>query len=143
MEFVLEKYLEEFIATNFDRIDFGANLELYQDDENSGRQYPTHQVGNIDLLAIDKKKKEFLVIELKKGRSSDEVIGQILRYMGWVKEELAIEDYEGYSVSGIIILKNKDDKVDYALKMVSGVKIFLYTVTFKLKLLINGESLES
>ena len=132
MEFVMEKYLEEFIEANFDKIDFGAKLELYQDEEHRGRQYPT-QIGKIDLLAIDKERKEFLVMELKKGRSSDEVIGQILRYMGWVKEELAVEDFKDYDVSGVIILKKKDDKLEYALKMVSDVKVFLYTVSFELK----------
>jgi hypothetical protein len=65
---------------------------LYQNEESNGRQYPT-PIGNIDLLAIDKKNKEFVVIELKKGRSSDAVIGQILRYMGWVKDKLALSAY--------------------------------------------------
>jgi hypothetical protein len=48
MEFAMEKYLEEFIETNFNKIGFGAKLELYQDEENTGRQYPT-LIGNIDL----------------------------------------------------------------------------------------------
>ncbi len=34
-------------------------------------------------------KKELLVVELKKGRVSDVVIGQIQSYMCYVKEELA------------------------------------------------------
>ncbi|MHA1579203.1 MAG: hypothetical protein ACTSUQ_06210 [Candidatus Freyarchaeota archaeon] len=46
---------------------FGAKLELYQDEENTGRQYST-PVGNIDLLAINRSKKEFVIIELKKGK---------------------------------------------------------------------------
>jgi len=29
MEFVMEKYLEEFIEENFDKIDFEAKLEMY------------------------------------------------------------------------------------------------------------------
>ena len=120
MEFVMEKYLEEFIEENFDKIDFGAKLELYQDEENTGRQYPT-PVGNIDLLAMDRNKKEFVVIELKKGRSSDVVVGQILRYMGWVKEHLAVDDYDQYDVRGIIISKEKDDRLEYALKMLQKV----------------------
>ena len=132
MEFVMEKYLEDFIEGNFDKINFGANLELYQDEENTGRQYPT-QVGNIDLLAIDKTKKEFVVIELKKGKSSDAVVGQILRYMGWVKENLAVNEYGGYGVRGIIILKEKSDKLLYALKMLQNVSVFLYSVSFELK----------
>lgn len=132
MEFVMEKYLEEFIESNFNKIDFGVKLELYQDEENSGRQYST-PIGNIDLLAVDRKKKEFVVIELKKGRSSDYVVGQVLRYMGWIKEKLALGDYAKYSVRGIIISKEKDDKLEYSLKMIEKVSIFLYTVSFNLK----------
>ncbi len=134
MEFVMEKYLEEFIEANFDRIDFGAKLQLYQDEENTGRQYPT-PIGNIDLLAFDKDKKEFVVMELKKGRSSDVVVGQILRYMGWVKENLAISENNDYNVRGIIIVKEKDDKLDYALKFVPNVSLFLYTISFGLKMI--------
>ena len=132
MEFAMEKYLEEFIESNFNKIDFGAKLELYQDEENSGRQYST-PIGNIDLLAIDGKKKEFVVIELKKGRSSDYVVGQVLRYMGWVKENLTTGDYDKFNVRGIIISKEKDDKLEYSLKMIEKVNIFLYTVSFNLK----------
>jgi restriction system protein len=46
--------------------------------------------------------RRYLVIELKKGRSSDVVVGQILRYMGFIKNELAVN---GESVRGIIIDK--------------------------------------
>jgi len=135
MEFVMEKYLEEFIEANFNKIDFGAKLDLYQDEENTGRQYPT-PVGNIDLLAIDRNKKEFVVIELKKGRSSDVVVGQVLRYMGWIKEHLAVNDYDQYNVRGIIISKEKDDRLEYALKMLPKVNVFLYLVSFELKRVI-------
>jgi restriction system protein len=93
-------------------------------------------VGNIDLLAIDRDKKEFVVMELKKGRGSDVVIGQILRYMGWVRENLAVNNYELYSVRGIIISRDKDDRLEYALKMLPNVNLFLYTVSFKLRRMI-------
>jgi len=47
---VLEKYLEDFIVTNFDRI-FGGQLILFVDSEgNRRKQYPT-DVGRIDILA--------------------------------------------------------------------------------------------
>jgi len=127
-EFVMEKYLEEFIEANFGKIDFGARLELHQDEESSGRQYPT-TVGNIDLLAIDKAKKEFVVIELKKGKSSDAVVGQILRYMGWVKENLA---QNGESVRGIVIASEKDERIQYTLRMTPSIGLFLYRVSFEL-----------
>jgi len=127
-EFTMEKYLEEFIEANFDKIDFGARLELFQSEESSGRQFPT-PIGNIDLLAVDNSKKEFVVIELKKGRTSDAVVGQTLRYMGWVKENLA----KDYSVRGIIIIKDRDEKLEYALKLIPNISLFLYTVSFDLK----------
>ncbi len=131
MEFAMEKYLEEFIAENFDKIDFGDKLELYQDEQDeeiTGRQYHT-PIGIIDLLAIDGAKKEFVVIELKKGKGSDVVIGQILKYMGWVKENLA---KSGHPVRGIIIAKDKDEKLEYALKLMPNVNLFLYKVAFEL-----------
>ena len=137
MQISMERYLEEFIEENFKKIDFGANLELYQDDEdaeNTGRQYYTGQVGYIDLLAIDKDNKRFVVIELKKGKSSDQVIGQVLRYMGWVKENLAINEYEKYAVSGIVISKEIDSNLEYALKMLPNIlNVFIYTISFELK----------
>lgn len=128
MEFAMEKYLEEFIEANFEKIDFGMDLELYQDEESNGRQYPT-AIGNIDLLATNKKTKEFVVIELKKGRSGDAVVGQLLRYMGWVKENLA---KDGQTVKGIIIIKDKDEKIEFALKMIPNISLFLYEVSFQL-----------
>ena len=53
-----------------------------------GQQYPT-DTGYIDILAVSKDNKELLVIELKKGRASDVVVGQIQRYMGYILEEIA------------------------------------------------------
>jgi hypothetical protein len=132
MEFPLEKYLEEFIEGNFDKIDFGAKLVLYQDEETSGRQYRT-SIGYIDLLAIDRDNEKFVVVELKKGRSSDQVVGQILRYMGWVKENLTVDEYRKYSVRGIIISREKDDNLEYALRMVPNLNVYSYSVSFTLK----------
>lgn len=125
MEFIMEKYLEEFIESNFNKINFGSNLELYQNEENTGRQVST-SVGIIDLLAVDHEKKEYVVIELKKGKSSDVVIGQITRYMGWVQENIA----GNYNVRGIIIAKEKDKRLEYSLKLMSKVEMFLYNVYF-------------
>jgi len=128
MEFAMERYLEEFIEANFDKISFGAKLELYQDEESSGRQYPT-PTGNIDLLAVDKEKNEFAVIKLKKGRTSDVVIGQILRYMGWAKDHLA----KDYNVRGIVIAREKDERLEYTLKLLPNVNLFVYSVFLKLE----------
>ncbi|RLI75827.1 hypothetical protein DRO97_02355 [Archaeoglobales archaeon] len=128
-EFVLEKYLEDFIVSNFDSI-FKGKYTLYVDSEgNIGQQYPT-EVGYIDILAKEPESNSYVVIELKKGRESDKVVGQVLRYMGWVKENLC---KEGEDVKGLIICKGKDEKLDYALKFVQDtVKLKYYKVDFQL-----------
>jgi len=81
-----------------------------------GQQYPT-DAGPIDILAISKDKKELLVIELKKGRASDSVLGQIQRYMGYVLDELA-EDKQ--KVRGVIIALEDDQRIRRALRVASS-----------------------
>ena len=52
MEFALEKYLEDFIVDNWDKIDFGEKLTLFEDDDgNDGQQYLAGDAGYIDILA--------------------------------------------------------------------------------------------
>lgn len=96
ISFEFEKQLESFLRDNLTSIESG--LRIYTDsDGNLGKQYVT-DVGIIDLLCIDNSE-NFVVIELKKKSTSDIVVGQILRYMGWVKQNLN-NDKE---VRGIII----------------------------------------
>lgn len=126
--FYLEKYLEDFIVTNFPAI-FKGDLAIYEDAEgNDGQQYST-EIGPIDILSVEPKSNAFVVIELKKGRSSDHVIGQILRYMGWVKQNLCVS---GQTVKGLIICSESDPKLSYALEMTSNIDVRYYSVYFKL-----------
>ena len=128
-QFVLERYLEDFIVSNFPHI-FGDELILYKDPEEGviGKQYAT-DVGDIDILAQEPDKNSFVVIELKKGRGSDKVVGQILRYMGWVGEHLCDK---GQLVKGMIICRDQDVKLTYALKPVSDISVKYYRVDFSL-----------
>jgi restriction system protein len=126
--FVLEKYLEDFIVSNFQTI-FKGSLKIYEDSEGNGQQYYT-EVGPIDILATEPKSNSLVVIELKKGRSSDKVIGQVLRYMGWVKKNLCSSDQQ---VKGIIICSDPDPKLSYALEMTTGIDVRYYSVSFKLE----------
>jgi len=128
-EFVLEKYLEDFIVSNFDTI-FKGQLKMYEDTEGyDGQQYST-DIGPIDILAVETKSKSFVVIELKKGRPSDQVVGQILRYMGWVKKNLCTN---GQTVKGLIICRDPDPKLSYALEMTNNIDVRYYSVSFKLR----------
>jgi restriction system protein len=125
--FELEKHLEDFIVTNFDTI-FMGKIEIYKDDDVDGRQYST-DIGNIDILAVEPGSGGFVVIELKRGKPSDQVVGQILRYMGWVKKHLCKGDQ---SPKGLVICRDEDPKLSYALMMTRDIEIKYYKVDFTL-----------
>jgi len=57
------------------------------------------------------------------------VVGQLLRYMGFVKEEIA-EDNQ--TVEGVIIASEDDSKLRWALVAVPSVTFYRYQVSFKL-----------
>jgi restriction system protein len=126
--FAMEKHLEDFLIQNWNQTPFAKDYDIYQDDGERGQQVRT-DTGFIDILAISKDKRTLLVIELKKGRASDAVVGQILRYMGYVKEELL---EQGQTVKGVIIALEDDQRIRRALSMVSDVEFYRYQVTFKL-----------
>ncbi len=116
----MEKDLEDYLVGNLGLIEPG--LELYVDAEGcSGRQYVT-PIGKIDLLCVSNGR--ITVVELKKGRSSDSVVGQISRYIGWAKENLANER----TVNGIIIVHEFDEKLKYAVAAHDNLDLKYYRI---------------
>jgi restriction system protein len=127
--FALETHLEDFLVENWAQTELGRDYDIIEEDgEKIGQQYPT-DAGPIDILAIRKDKKELLVVELKKGRASDSVVGQVLRYMGYVLQELAEEDQ---AVRGVIIALEDDKRLRWALAAVSNIAFYRYQINFKL-----------
>lgn len=127
--FALEKHLEDFLIHNWSHTELGKNYNIYEEDgQIVGQQYPS-DTGPIDILAISKDKKELLVVELKKGRASDVVVGQIQRYMGYVIEELAEENQ---TVKGVIIAFEDDLKIQRALSVAKNIEFYTYKIDFKL-----------
>ena len=125
--FYMEKQLEDFIIENWDQSEFGKKYNLIEEDGVlKSQQYPT-DIGKIDILAKDKVSEDYVVIELKRNQTSDDTVGQIARYMGWVEEHLNCEN-----VKGIIVCGKYDQKLDYARKRVKNVEVFLYQVNFSL-----------
>ncbi|CAH0343152.1 endonuclease NucS domain-containing protein [Rhizobium sp. CECT 9324] len=124
--FSLEYQLRDFLASNLSSIDFGGKrLRLYVDPTGrDGIEYST-AVGPIDILAVDDTG-AFFVFELKRAQSSDRVLGQIARYMGWVKQTIG-RDVE---VSGIIVSKSVNRNLKYARTVVPNIYLFEYTVSF-------------
>jgi restriction system protein len=134
-EFALEKHLEEFLVKNWSGTELGKLYDLFEEDgEAAGQQYPT-DTGQIDILALRKDGKELLVVELKKGRASDAVVGQIQRYMGYVLDELA-EPYQ--TVRGCIIALEDDLKLRRALRATTNIDFYRYQISFRLFKALTG-----
>lgn len=126
--FALEEHLEDFLVKNWPHTELGKDYDIYEEDGEKAQQYQT-DTGPLDILAISKDKTHLLVVELKKGRASDAVVGQTLRYMSFVQEELA---EKGQSVRGIIIAHEDDQRIRRALAMTPSIAFYRYQVSFKL-----------
>jgi len=95
-----------------------------------GYEYNTNEIGKIDLLAKHKTQPRWLVIELKREQTSDDTVGQVLRYMGWVQEHRAAE---GDSVDGLIIAREPDARIRYALMHTRNASFMRYQVDFHIQ----------
>lgn len=126
--FYMESQLEDFLIENWDKTELGKKYDLIEDNgELVSQQYPT-EIGKIDILVQDKETKQYVVIEIKKNQTSDDTVGQLTRYMGWLEEHKT----EGKSTKGIIIAAKYDSRLYYALKKVKDAEVYLYRVNFKL-----------
>lgn len=128
--FAMEKHLEAFLVENWSQTELAREFDIYEEEgEQVGQQYQT-EAGPIDILCVSKDRKRLLVIELKRGRASDAVVGQILRYIGFLKEQIA---EEGQVVEGAIIALEDDQKLRWAISAVPGISFYRYQVSFKLE----------
>jgi hypothetical protein len=112
----MENDLRDFLAENIFLVEKGLTL--------IGKEYDTREAGRIDLLCKDKNGYH-VVIELKKGRIGHEVVGQALKYIGWVQKNL------NKKTRGIVVVNEPDDKLLYAALPIGDlVKIKYYKVNF-------------
>lgn len=118
-----EKELEKFMIKNWEEISLSENYDLVPNKSTGKPGQNWAGSGPLDILAIKKDKSELLVIELKKGQASDEVVGQITRYMGWIKKNLASDNQE---VKGLIIALEEDRNIRLSLDVVNNVKFLRY-----------------
>lgn len=127
--FQLEKHFEDFLVTNWETTTLGKEYDLIvEDGELVSQQYDTKSIGKIDLLVKSKNENGYVVIELKRSQTSDQTIGQITRYMGWVKKNLK----NANDVKGIIIAPGFDPKLKYSLEMLENIKLLQFKVNFSL-----------
>ncbi|MCJ7543209.1 MAG: endonuclease NucS [Phycisphaerae bacterium] len=127
--FGLERYLQEFLVENWQSVGMLRDWELLEEDgEIVGSYYDTQEIGEIDLLGKRRDGKAWLVIELKKDQTSDSTVGQVLRYMGWVRRNLANRG----EVQGLIVCREMDRRLQYALDGQPNIRCMTYDVSFSL-----------
>jgi len=121
-EFLLEKDLQRYLAENLSIIESG--LRLYVDEDGTrGIEYDADG-RRIDILAVDRDN-NLCVIELKVSKGYDRVIGQTLRYVNWVRREIA---EPGQKVRGLIICRRLSDDILLAAAGVPGIELFEYAL---------------
>ncbi len=129
-QFALERHLHDFLVDNWPNTELGREWEIYnrEGEPEAGVEFACN-VGRIDILARHKTdRNSWLVVELKRGHASDYVVGQILRYMGWVKDHMCV----GGSVKGLIISFEVDDRLHYAVRAVPNLSLKTYRIDFQL-----------
>jgi hypothetical protein len=105
---VPENALQELLARDPEKIEPGLKLESREKSTSAGR---------FDLLCRDANG-DLVVVELKRMQGTDQVVGQIARYIGWLKETYPTE-----KVRGIIVVGKKDQALSYAVKAIPDVQV--------------------
>jgi hypothetical protein len=104
-----EKAVEQHLQENWAATEFAQmGIELAAEEKHG---LPCRQVltprNTIDLLGYRTAAREWWVFELKKGRSSDAVVGQVQRYMGWIAGQAKPRE----DVRGAIIVGRVDENL--------------------------------
>jgi hypothetical protein len=124
-EFAFERDLRNYLVKNLTLIEPG--LRLYEEEGILGVEFP---VGGrfIDILAVDKDGR-YVVVELKVSRGYDRVVGQLLRYMGWVEQNME----SAQPARGIIVANEITADLKLACSRISDVRLIEYEISLTLR----------
>jgi hypothetical protein len=125
-EFLLERDLQRYLAENLECIEPG--LRLYDVDGIKGFEFEAGGGRRIDILATDRSG-ALVVLELKVSKGYDRVVGQLLRYMNWVRQNLADP---GQRVRGIIVCRTMSEDLRLACAGLVEVQLFEYRLSVSL-----------
>ena len=108
-----EIQMHKYYAKNPGAIEIGLKVVP------NGFKYNTNtfRVGEIDLLCKDKDG-NYVVVEFKKRHNSDKAVGQTMRYVGWVVENLAKEK----RTRAIIVSREHREDIEWAAKAIHDKK---------------------
>lgn len=124
-EFAYEADLRNYLAKNLHQLEPG--LRVYEDEGVTGVEFP---VGGrfIDILAVDSNM-SLVVVELKLSRGYDRVVGQLMRYVAWIKKNLADESQ---TVRGVIVARQISTDLLLACSLVPDVELYEYRLSLSL-----------
>lgn len=125
-EFAYEKDLQNYLAGNLGLIETG--LTLFEEEGINGLEFP---VGGrfVDILAVDTSD-NYVVVELKVSKGYDRVVGQLLRYMAWIKKNHA---EKGQAVRGVIVAREISEDLALACGSLPNVQLFEYELSVSLR----------
>lgn len=116
--------IEPFFGSSYK----GYTLYREPDGKVTGELYDTRAVGQIDIL-YHNNSGDFLVIELKRTKdTADSAVGQIARYVGWVKDNLS----KGGKVEGLLVARSASEELKYAVKTLKDCRLLTYELQFKI-----------
>jgi len=125
-EFAYQQDLQNFLSKNLSLLEPG--LSLYEEEGITGVEFP---VGNrrIDILALDAEE-NYVVVELKVSRGYDRVVGQLLRYVAWIRQNQA---EPGQRVRGVIVAREISDDLLLACSELDNVSLYEYELSVSLQ----------
>jgi hypothetical protein len=122
-EFLLERDLQRYLAENLECIEPG--LRLYEIDGIKGIEFEAGGGRRIDILAIDKDA-ALVVLELKVSKGYDRVVGQLLRYVNWIRLNVA---ESGQRVRGIIVCRTMSEDLRLACASIKDIDLYEYRLS--------------
>lgn len=121
-EFLLERDLQRYLAQNLERVEPG--LKLYEADDVNGLEFDAGG-RRIDILAIDRNG-DWVVLELKVSKGYERVTGQLLRYVNWVRQNLA---EPGQKVRGMVVCRTMSQDLRLACASIPDIELFEYQLS--------------
>ena len=130
-EDLTERVVEELMERNWIKTPFaklGVKLSNVKSYGRAGRQVIT-PVGIIDLLGFQPRERTWWVLELKRGRTSDVVVGQVCRYLGWVGADCKDR---GERAVGAIVAGSANDRLRYAVQANPNLSLWTFDDQFRI-----------
>ena len=112
----IEKDLQIYLSNRLTEIEEGLTLV--------SREYKT-DAGFIDILCKDING-DYVIIETKAGKAKDAALGQILGYVGALKESGLTEN-----IRGILVASDFDSRLLYAAKALTNITLTKYNLSFR------------